>query len=49
MGKQNNQKRPFLWNFIITEKIQLSISGGQERPFTKTVAEENSPTFVDIK
>ena len=44
----NSQKYPFLWNFIITEKIQPTMSGGQERPLTNTIAEESNPAFVDV-
>ncbi len=49
MNKQNNPKCPFLWNFIITEKIKLTVTGGQERPMTKTIAEESSSTFIEIE
>ena len=49
MAKQNAKKYPFLWNFVIGEKISPSMSGAEERPFTKTVAEESSPTFVEIR
>ena len=40
--------RPFLWNYVETVEISNTQSGGQERPFTKTVAEENNPSFVLI-
>ena len=40
---------PFLWTFVKPVEDNNAQSGGEERPFTKTVAEENSPNFVKIE
>ena len=39
---------PFLWNYVKKVEIPNSQSGGQERIITKSVAEENSPSFIQI-
>ena len=38
--------QPFLWNFVQINKENISQSGGQERPLTATVSEENSPCMT---
>ena len=40
---------PFLWDYVKLVNDEWTQSGGQERPMTKTVAEENSPNFIKIR
>lgn len=46
MRKKHN---PFLWHFVINVTNQNEMSGGQERPFTKTVAEESTSNIIDLE
>lgn len=41
-----NDENPFLWAFIKQIKQITTQSGGEERPFTMTVSEENSPKLI---
>ena len=40
---------PFLWNFIQRVQNNKNQSGGEERPFTMTVAEENNFEYIILK
>ena len=46
MSKKNIQ--PFLWNHIKNIQDNTKQSGGQERPLTETIAEENRIKYVEF-
>lgn len=41
-------KTPFLWNFISDAPTSKSSSGGQERPVTGSLAEENRHALAEF-
>ncbi len=45
---EKNFYQPFLWSFVKNVQNEVSQSGGQERPLTESLAEENSCRTVII-
>jgi len=45
----NNEKTPFLWEFLKTVEIPSSSSGGEEKIITESVNEENAIGVVKIE
>lgn len=43
-----NKASPFMWKYIANIQQPDSVTGGEERPFTASSNEENSPNFIDI-
>ena len=43
-----NMSKPFLWNYITSVKQSPKSSGGEERPLTASVNEENSPCLIEF-
>lgn len=39
-------KKPFLWEFTEKSSLSNAQSGGEERPFTASLAEENDHALV---